>query len=131
MILAGDIGGTNTRLGLFEQRGERIAAVITRTYPSREYDGLAKIVSMFTAGKECRISAACFAIAGPVSEGRVATTNLAWLVDGEQLSRALDLPAVQLINDLEAIGHGLADLAPEDIAAIAGGVDRTAGDDAE
>jgi glucokinase len=127
LILAGDIGGTNTRLGLFEQQGTRIAAVGTRTYPSREYDSLAEIVGKFTAEHGRRISAACLAIAGPVSKGRVATTNLAWLVDGERLARALDLPAVHLINDLEAIGHGLADLAPEDIATLARGVEGAQG----
>jgi glucokinase len=121
MILAGDIGGTNTRLGLFTREGERMASVRTRTYPSREHERLDDIVDQFTAEHDQRVTAACFAIAGPVSEGRVATTNLAWLVDSERLAYRLGLAAMHLINDLEAIGHGLAELAPADIAVLAPG----------
>jgi len=118
MILAGDIGGTNTRLGLFEQRGGRLVVVAASTYPSREHDSLADIVAKFVAEHRPRVAAACFAIAGPVSKGRVATTNLAWTVDAGHLARLLGLGDVQLINDLEAIGHGLAGLAPDDLVTL-------------
>lgn len=121
MILGGDIGGTNTRLGLFTQEDGRLAPLATRTYPSREYESLDVIVDKFFTEHRQRVAAACFAIAGPVSEGRVATTNLAWLVDSERLAHALGLSAVELINDLEAIGHGLSELGPADIATIAAG----------
>jgi len=62
-----------------------------------------------------------FAIAGPVKDGRVATTNLAWIVDAARLARQLDLRAIALINDLEAIGHGLPELAAGDLATLAAG----------
>ena len=60
------------------------------------------------------IAAACFGVAGPVTRGRCATSNLAWEVDTRLLAYQLDLEAVQLINDLEANAHGIALLAPED-----------------
>ena len=127
MILAGDIGGTNTRLGLFDQEDGRLRGIASRTYPSREHDSLDVIVGKFIAEHGSPVTSASFAIAGPVSEGRVATTNLAWLVDSGRLASRLGLEAVQLINDLEAIGHGLAELGPEDIATISSGAEGAQG----
>ena len=47
MILAGDIGGTNTRLAFFTVEGNRLISVIEETFPSRLHRGLAEIVSQF------------------------------------------------------------------------------------
>lgn len=127
MILAGDIGGTNTRLGYFERRGARLALVASDTFPSREHDSLAAIVERFVRERPQRVDTACFAVAGPVANDRVATTNLAWTVDAARLARLLGLPEVLLLNDLEAIGHGLADLAPDELATLARGTDGAAG----
>ena len=121
MILAGDIGGTNTRLGLFEFGDGGMRAVATAIYPSREHDSLDEIVRNFTAEHPQRVAAACFAIAGPVKEGKVSTTNLAWTVDAARLARPLGLRSIELINDLEAVGYGLSQLAPDDLATLARG----------
>ncbi len=121
MILAGDIGGTNTRLGLFEPSSSGVRPLASATYPSKEHDSLDDIVRKFLAAQSHRLKRACFAIAGPVRDGRVATTNLAWVVDGARLASQLGLDRVALINDLEAIGHGLPHLAPEDIATLSPG----------
>lgn len=118
MILAGDIGGTNTRLGLFEERNGRLSALASSTYPSKEHDSLDEIVATFVAEHGHAVAGACFAIAGPVHEGRVATTNLAWLVDAGHLAGQLGLRRIGLINDLEAIGYGLAQLGPEDLVTL-------------
>lgn len=127
MILAGDIGGTNTRLGLFELKDDRIMPVVVKTYPSREHNSLDNIVSQFTKEQSMPIEKACFAIAGPVQEGRVATTNLAWLVDADSLANLLSLKQVGLINDLEAIGYGLAELTDRDLAVLNAGDSFTFG----
>jgi len=127
VILAGDIGGTNTRLGLFGREAGPLKLVATHTYPSREYESLGAIIDKFVAEHPEPVSAACLAIAGPVSNGRVATTNLAWVVDSERIAHRLGLTGVQLINDLEAIGHGLSELGPEDIATLAPGARGTQG----
>jgi glucokinase len=118
MILAGDIGGTNTRLGIFECTGERIKPVIVNTYHSKEFLSLDDIVGQFLLAHPLPIEKACFAIAGPVDEGRVATTNLAWLVDAVRLAGSLKLNAVALINDLEAIGYGIAEPEKKDFTLL-------------
>ncbi|PYX78977.1 MAG: glucokinase, partial [Acidobacteria bacterium] len=73
MILAGDIGGTNTRLALFEAKSGRLEPHTELTYPSREHASLDEIVVSFVAQAQRPIDAACFGIAGPVKDGRAAT----------------------------------------------------------
>lgn len=118
MILAGDIGGTSSRLAFFEIQSGRLCLVAERTYPSRKYPGLLEIAGAFAAEQEHKIDAACFGIAGPVRNGCVITPNLAWMVDSRSLARGLGLPAVTLINDLEANAHGIAALEPADFVTL-------------
>ena len=121
MILAADIGGTNARLGLFEPDGPGLRKVITRRFRSREHASLQEIVERFLAEVGGPIHRACFAVAGPVSDGRVVATNLAWIVDTGGLARVSGLDAVRLINDLEAIAHGLGELEDADATVLHAG----------
>jgi glucokinase len=114
MILAGDIGGTHTRIALFDQDRHRLRMVLDRVYPSRDYPSLDEIVSLFISNQSVTVSAACFGIAGPVMHGRVATPNLAWIVDALQLSKLLRVDTVWLINDLQAHASGIDDLGEAD-----------------
>ena len=118
MILAGDIGGTNTRLAFFEEKGELLKSVIEKIYPSRKHARLEEIVSTFLSEQQVSIKHACFGIAGPVKDGRCETTNLPWLVDSRILAKALDIETVRLINDLEANAYGVAVLDPDDFKII-------------
>lgn len=127
MILAGDIGGTNTRLGFFAEKDGRVSTVVGSTYPSKEHDSLDEIIAKFVAEHGHPVEGACFAIAGPVHEGRVATTNLAWLVDAARLAKQLGLRRIGLINDLEAIGYGLPQLEREDLVTLNQGQAGAAG----
>jgi len=78
MILAGDIGGTSTRLALFEVTGGRLKPVVEQKYPSREHQSLDEIVRLFTTQHKLPVEHACFGIAGPVENGHVKTPNLSW-----------------------------------------------------
>src|ERR1051325_5034084 len=78
MILAGDIGGTHTRLALFD--GDPHEPLALASYPSRKHAGLAEIVAAFLAEHPAEVDCACFDVAGPVRNGRVKTTNLPWIV---------------------------------------------------
>src|SRR5262245_23277634 len=100
MILGGDIGGTHTRLALFDDDGTLVPDPPERVYPSREYRGLDDVVRRFLDETGIRTSAACFGVAGPVRDGRSVTTNLPWVVDAKALGRGLDARA-WVINDLE------------------------------
>lgn len=118
VILAGDIGGTNARLGLFEPDGVRLRKITNTKFPSRQHASLEEIVERFLADVGRPVQRACFAVAGPVREGRVAATNLAWIVDTRSLARVIGLDTVRLINDLEAIAHGLGELGDADVTVL-------------
>lgn len=105
MILAGDIGGTNTRLALFgDPAGE---PENLQVFSSPEHAGLGEIVAQYCASLDHPPGAACFGVAGPVLAGVGKITNLPWTVDAAALSQQLGVRA-WVINDLEANAHGVA-----------------------
>jgi glucokinase len=125
LILAGDIGGTNTRLALVDGDPREPSAL--EIYPSGEHASLEEIVGAFLAAHPAEPAAASFAIAGPVRDGRVQVTNLAWSVDAESLASTLALDHVQLLNDLEANAWGLPVLRADDLHVLNQGVSGAAG----
>jgi glucokinase len=118
MILAGDIGATNSRLAVFAEHGGHLKPVVEATYPSQTHANLETIVATFLSAHGLPIEVACFGIAGPVRHGRSDATNLPWDVDAQDLMRALQLRHVKLLNDLEAHAYGLVMLAPEDLVTV-------------
>jgi len=121
MILAGDIGGTNTRLAIFEHQLGSFEKRAEKTYPSRKYKTLDEIVALFAEESGLPIDRACFGIAGPVKDGRAVTPNLAWVVESKSLAKVLKLKRTHLLNDLESIAHGTGVLGPNDIAVVNAG----------
>ena len=71
MILAGDIGGTNARLAVFDVQDDHFNLISASVFPSREYTSLDEIVSKFVRTANVHPQAACFGVAGPVRNGRV------------------------------------------------------------
>jgi glucokinase len=122
LILAGDIGGTSTRLAYFDTACGTLETVVEKCFPSRESGSLEEIVGRFAAEQGLVAERACFGIAGPVRNGQVKTTNLPWNVEAAVLSRILGLPTVRLINDLEANAFGIDLLEPHDLTVLNQGV---------
>lgn len=115
MILAGDIGGTKTRLALFRTNGRRCLPVRDKLYSSRDYAGLEEVLQEFIPEASGSIRSACFGVAGPVVGGRVRTTNLPWNVEAARLRRKFRIPTVLLMNDLEAMAYGTRGLRTRDL----------------
>lgn len=119
MILAGDIGGTKTVLALFQDDGDGLHAVHETTFASGEYSSLEDILATFLGEvPDWPIRAGCFGIAGPVFEGQCVATNLLWRLDEVALARALGVPTVKLLNDVEAAAYGMLHLPPEDFEVL-------------
>lgn len=130
MILAGDIGGTHTRLAFFERDPAEAQPLAIEVFPSREYGGLGEIARKFLDGHKLRAKSACFGIAGPVRRGRVAVSNLPWVVDAGELAASLSIASVALINDLEANAYGIDVLSPLDFVVLNPGAADAAGNQA-
>lgn len=118
LILAGDVGGTTTRLAILRAVAGDLAILSSRNFASRDHGSLAAIVREFIAGAGHRPERACFGIAGPVRAGRVQTPNLPWLVDEAELAGILTLKQVSMINDLQANAFGIPLLQAGDFATL-------------
>lgn len=122
MILAGDIGGTNTRLAIFTTKAGKLAMRERRDFKNAGRSALGPIVKEFLAplsGKSAhKIQFACFGVAGPVKDGRATMTNLKWTLDEKKLASALKVRRVALINDLVAHAEGINELRPKDMVTL-------------
>lgn len=119
MILAGDIGGTNTRLASYDADG---SARVERSYANREFPHFDAVLAQFlTDAGSPAVDAAAIAVAGPVLQGHVQMTNLQWSLDETALSSTLGGRPVRLLNDLEAAAYGVPHLPPEDLRTLATG----------
>lgn len=121
MLLAGDVGGTKTLIGLFQRAPSRPAQVTTRTYPTIDYPDLRAMVDRFlddTATSPADIEAACFGVAGPIDGPRARLTNVPWVIDVERLGGAVGIPRVALLNDLEALAWSLPVLAADELEVL-------------
>ncbi len=113
-VLAGDIGGTKTRLAIFDVRGNQLEARAEETYPSQEHASLRAIIAAFLKQHDEPLEAACFGIAGPVQKNTVKTTNLPWHINAAELSERFSIKPVSLLNDLEANAWGIRALQADD-----------------
>ena len=118
MILAGDVGGTHTRLALMADGGEEPRHL--EVYRSSDHSSLEEMLSQFVAAYPAELEAATLGVAGPVRDGRTQTINLAWPVDAAALSKVLGLDGdrVSVINDLEANAWGLEALKAGDLTPL-------------
>jgi len=120
-LLAGDTGGTSTRLALVEVADGALRVTATARYGSRSHPSLASIVQLFRASHPEPVAHACFGVAGPVIGGHVETPNLPWMVDAGGLARELGLARVDVINDLQANAHGIFALSAKDFTVLNAG----------
>lgn len=146
--LAGDIGGTNSRLHLMEvhsassprlteihntnntnnnsRTSESISSddeilIAEEVYPSQQYASLTFIIHKFLnkySSTGPYPIACCLAVAGPVRANKSQITNLNWVLDGDQMVQELGIKRVVIINDFVGIGYGLLALNRSDVIPI-------------
>ena len=131
-VLAGDIGGTNSRLAIYDVpasgaarrqadlradvpvAGLRVAGRHRRDVPRRG------------PGRDRRRRqgrrSACFGIAGPIENNMCRATNLPWVVDGRALAQRLGIARVMLVNDFYAAALGVTAVGADELVALGGGV---------
>ncbi len=122
-LLAGDIGGTNILLELFESRDGRVRTAHGAAYRSAAFAGFEAVLDDFFGREPVhalrgRIGGACFAVAGPVRANAAQLSNLPWYVDGAVLEARYDVAPVLIVNDFAAIGHGITALGEHDVVTL-------------
>jgi len=121
MILAGDIGGTKTLLGLFDPSGDRPTGIHSVAYSTLAHGDLTEIVAEFLNDEHVfgsSITDACFGVAGPVIDEAAELTNVPWRVDARKVARAFSLRRVSLLNDLEAMGYAVPVLRDDEVLVL-------------
>ena len=124
MLLAGDVGGTKTLLGLFERGASRPAVVHVAEFVTLDFAGLEPMVHAFLQShgiEPARIEAASFGVAGAVSDQVAHLTNVPWRIGGAAVGAALGLARTWVLNDLEALAHGLTELEPHELHVLHAG----------
>ena len=118
-ILAGDIGGTKTLLGLYEAAPSRPAPIDVRRYETRPDTSIEALVDGFLreCGRELPVWCAVLGVAGAVRGNQARLTNQPWLIDGSSLERSLRAPVV-LLNDVESLAYALDVLGPDELVPI-------------
>lgn len=118
MILAGDIGGTNARLAIYDVERGKPKPLALEVVPTRLYGSFQEVAAGFMERHATPVERACFGVPGPVKDGRADPPNLAWEFDEERLADELGLEKVHLVNDLVANAYGIAALEEEDFALL-------------
>ena len=118
MLLAGDIGGTKTAMAILSDEAGPYAPLKQTEVHSADYASLEAIASEFIEQSQLPVDRACFGVAGPVFGGQVTTTNLPWHIDEGLIAKELNLTAVHLMNDLEAIACAVPKLRSFDVRTI-------------
>ena len=124
MLLAGDLGGTKTQLGLFRPTGGRPELLDVREYVTLDYAGLSEMIGAFLAGTGVRpqeVQVACVGVAGPNIKQVAKLTNVPWAIDGRQLMAATGIRHAWILNDVEAMAYGVPALRPEELKVLQAG----------
>ncbi|GIU69648.1 MAG: glucokinase [Candidatus Woesearchaeota archaeon] len=101
--LVADIGATNTRLAILNNKG---FFVKKEYYKNKDVSSINDLIKQFVSKEN--ISYACIAVAGPVSSDRtlVNITNNNWTISSLELSKILKTRVI-FLNDLEALGFAM------------------------
>lgn len=121
MILAGDIGATNSRLGIFDLQDGQLVPVLQKRFQNQQFEDLDKLLDAFPADL-ADITCVCLGVAGAVLNGQSSITNLSWKLDIATIRNRYRNATVALINDVEAAGYGVGLVRPEEMLVLNQGV---------
>jgi glucokinase len=129
MLLAADVGGTKTLLGLFARAHPRPEPVASRAYPTNDFPSFVAILDAFAAdvAEPFTVEAAVAGVAGPVVGDRAALTNIVWDISAAEIATRFDVPRVALVNDLAAMAASVAVLEGPEILVLQEGTARADG----
>jgi glucokinase len=118
IILAGDIGGTNTNLALVGEKANKYTILLKCVFGSSKIDGVIDpLKEVIATAKEkipsLKIDLCCISAAGPVENNYCRLTNCNWDIDGNAIKKAVKIDTL-IINDFLAIGYGIPTLDVDD-----------------
>jgi glucokinase len=104
--MVADVGGTNTRIALYDHRANEFRAL--KTYLNRDYERFEQVIqSWLTSLSEPPPTQACIAVAAAPSDDCVTMSNMGWSFSCAKLAREFDFSRFHWINDFTAVAHAL------------------------
>jgi glucokinase len=125
MLLAGDLGGTKTLLGLFAAAPERPTAVDVAEFVTLDYDGIEAMIAEFLQAWNVdprHLQATCIGVAGAITSQVARMTNVPWTVDAAAMAIRTGIKNPRILNDLEALAYAVRILEPSELATLQLGV---------
>ena len=116
-LLVADIGGTNTRLAVLQ---DRQLPSEPRVFRNAEYPSFESILSEFAGFTGALPDRAAFAVAGPVSNNAVQMTNLGWMLNAMQLTEEFGFAECHLLNDFEALAWATLQFSQDELLQVGG-----------
>jgi glucokinase len=115
-----DIGATNTRCALLDDKGQELAP---EEFENADFTGLAGVLRIYLDHRRAsdRPTRAALAVAAPIVGDEVKMTNIGWRFSQSALKEELELKRLQVVNDFEAVAWALPLLKPADVVRIGGG----------
>lgn len=125
-LLAADIGGTKTILGIFRWDGS-LKTLFKKKYISRDWDSFDLIISDFIKSLPIGIelpSYGCLAVAGRVLNDYCKITNLKWELKSQDICQSTGLKLIELINDFSVLVYGINHLQESQYEIIQGDINK-------
>jgi glucokinase len=115
-----DIGATNTRCALLDDKGQELAP---ESFDNADFTGVAGVLRVYLDHRRAsdRPTRAALAVAAPIGGDEVQMVNIGWRFSQKALKEELDLKRLQIVNDFAAIAWALPLLAAADVVRVGGG----------
>lgn len=121
MILAADVGGSKTFVGVFERARPRPHLVAVRAVRTLDYPSLPDLLRAAVGPLDAGVTAVSLGVAGPIIDGGATLTNVPWQVRRGEIVDATGVTDVRLLNDLEAMAYAVPVLAGEELLTLQDG----------
>jgi glucokinase len=120
MDLMADIGATNTRCALVDDKGEELAAEV---FHNRDFASLTTLLKSYLEHRRAtdRPKRAALAVAAPIVGDEVRMLNINWHFSQAELRSELGLTELTVCNDFAAIAWGLPYFVETDLHTIGRG----------
>jgi len=115
-----DIGATTTRCTLLDDKGQELAPEI---FENADFTGVEGVLRVYLDHRRAsdHPTRAALAVAAPILDDEIQMINIGWRFSQSALKDALDLKALQIVNDFAAIAWALPRLGAADLVKIGGG----------
>ena len=124
--LVADVGGTNTRLALFDPVADELQAV--SSYENRDYRRFEDIIARWLQTlAQPAPTTCCIAVAAPPGDDRVTMINMDWSFSCRELARRFGFTQLGCINDFQGNAYALPHLDQADREQLHAGHSDAAG----